>query len=237
MGQKAPALGRPRTVPRVSTQDIAEEILDCAARLFAIQGYEGTSTRQIADAAGLKQGSLFHHFARKSDMMAALLGRTLRPAMVLVDWAKANALEADVGFYMLVRADVVNICSGRFNLASLIHAPVLKEPEFDWFWEKRAVLVGAYAEMIRKGVTAGLFACTDVKLATAQVFGMIEAVVFWFDRNDWDSDVVADEVAASALRILGIGSAALEAVRQRAGVAEDAPPTFNPYRQKAPENE
>jgi AcrR family transcriptional regulator len=51
-------------------------IVEAAGRLFGERGYDGTSTRQIADAVGIKQPSLFHHFASKQAIMEALLDLT-----------------------------------------------------------------------------------------------------------------------------------------------------------------
>ena len=38
------------------------EILHAAATLFAREGYRGTSMREVATAAGIQAGSLYHHF-------------------------------------------------------------------------------------------------------------------------------------------------------------------------------
>jgi AcrR family transcriptional regulator len=43
----------------------ASEIVDAAARVFALRGYHGTSTQDIADALGLKQASLYYYFPSK----------------------------------------------------------------------------------------------------------------------------------------------------------------------------
>lgn len=51
-----------------------EELLSIAARLFAGQGYAQTSVRDIADAAGILSGSLYHHFSSKEAMLQEILG-------------------------------------------------------------------------------------------------------------------------------------------------------------------
>lgn len=48
-------------------------ILDVAAHEFAVHGYGGASLRRIADAAGLRVGSLAFHFRTKDDLVAATL--------------------------------------------------------------------------------------------------------------------------------------------------------------------
>lgn len=45
------------------------KILQAAQRLFARQGYDGTSTRDLAQAAGVAEGTLFRHFANKKAIL------------------------------------------------------------------------------------------------------------------------------------------------------------------------
>jgi AcrR family transcriptional regulator len=40
-----------------------------AARLFAEKGYHGTSTRELAEAMGLRKGSLYAHMESKQDLL------------------------------------------------------------------------------------------------------------------------------------------------------------------------
>ena len=48
-------------------------ILDAALHLFSTQGYRSTSTRDIADVAGISTGALYHHFADKELIFQSLL--------------------------------------------------------------------------------------------------------------------------------------------------------------------
>jgi TetR/AcrR family fatty acid metabolism transcriptional regulator len=51
------------------------EILDAATRLFATHGFHATSTRRIAAAAGVSEGTVFHYFGSKNELMLAILDR------------------------------------------------------------------------------------------------------------------------------------------------------------------
>ena len=42
-----------------------DRILNAARRLFASQGFDGTTTRDLAQTAGVAEGTLFRHFANK----------------------------------------------------------------------------------------------------------------------------------------------------------------------------
>ncbi len=50
-----------------------EQLLAIAARLFAEKGFKNTTVRDIADAAGILSGSLYHHFDSKESMIDEIL--------------------------------------------------------------------------------------------------------------------------------------------------------------------
>lgn len=54
-----------------------EELLEIAVKLFAEQGVAKTTVRDIADAAGMLSGSLYHHFSSKNQMVAEAIGNGL----------------------------------------------------------------------------------------------------------------------------------------------------------------
>ncbi|GAA4719106.1 TetR/AcrR family transcriptional regulator [Nocardioides conyzicola] len=61
---------------REETQSSAtrrDELLAIAAGLFAEKGFKNTTVRDIADAAGILSGSLYHHFDSKESMVDEIL--------------------------------------------------------------------------------------------------------------------------------------------------------------------
>jgi len=50
-----------------------EQILETALRLFAAQGFDGTSTRHIAKEVGVAEGLIFHYFPTKASLLTAIL--------------------------------------------------------------------------------------------------------------------------------------------------------------------
>lgn len=53
-----------------------EQLLDCAADLFAAQGYARATTAQLAKAAGVTEPIIYRHFKSKRDLFVALIERT-----------------------------------------------------------------------------------------------------------------------------------------------------------------
>jgi AcrR family transcriptional regulator len=63
---KAPPSGVTRT--RRPSAEVRKLILDAAQRLFAENGFRGTSTREIADTAGVAEVLLFRNFGSKAEL-------------------------------------------------------------------------------------------------------------------------------------------------------------------------
>ena len=54
-----------------------EQLLDVALDLFSSQGFDATSTQQIATAAGVTQGLVFHYFGSKAGLYEQIVRETL----------------------------------------------------------------------------------------------------------------------------------------------------------------
>ena len=55
--------------PPSSEVQTRTRILQAAQRLFAAKGFEGTTTRDLAQTAGVAEGTLFRHFANKKAIL------------------------------------------------------------------------------------------------------------------------------------------------------------------------
>lgn len=63
----------PHTKRREQALARREQLLRTALLLFSEKGYRGTSVRDIARAAGVNEGLLYHYFASKGDLFRAVL--------------------------------------------------------------------------------------------------------------------------------------------------------------------
>ena len=50
-----------------------ERIVDEALTLFSLQGYKGTTVKNIADAVGIKDSSIYKHFKSKQEILDAIV--------------------------------------------------------------------------------------------------------------------------------------------------------------------
>ncbi|MCL6617889.1 MAG: TetR/AcrR family transcriptional regulator, partial [Anoxybacillus ayderensis] len=64
----------------VDGQQLSEKqmkILQAAIDMFAEKGYAATSTSEIAKRAGVAEGTIFHHYKTKKDLLLAIVKPTL----------------------------------------------------------------------------------------------------------------------------------------------------------------
>jgi AcrR family transcriptional regulator len=183
--------------PGTSTRD---RILTEASRLFGERGYDGTSTRQIADAVGIKQPSLFHHFASKQAIMEALLDLTYAaPAAVAERLARGMGPAATrLGEY--IRWDVDYTLGLPYDLSAAVAGDVLEQPAFERFRQDRDRLHSARQRMIEQGIAAGEF----VEIDPAYAQQLVAAVALQTIRLRLGGP---EEAAAFVLRGLGYAAA------------------------------
>ena len=63
----------------MAAEDRRQQIIDVAVRLFSQKGFRGTTTKEIALAAGVNEAIIFRHFTTKSELYAAIIDQKANP--------------------------------------------------------------------------------------------------------------------------------------------------------------
>lgn len=210
--------GRPRTEPRRRTgQTAREEILDAAAELFTESGYAATTTRAIATAVGIKQASLYYHFASKEDVLAELLVQTVQPSLTFARTSAEAGLPNDVQLYALAAFDVGLLCEGPWNLGALYLLPELRHERFAEFRAYRKELADEYHRLVGSGAESGEFVVDDVKVTARLVLALVESVIsLRWESDIRDPDTLADTIGVGCLRLLRVPASRIAAARRAA---------------------
>src|ERR1700730_12205745 len=61
-----------KSVTKLSSEERRAAILKAVRRVFAEKGFDGTTTRELADAAGISEALLFKHFPHKEALFSAM---------------------------------------------------------------------------------------------------------------------------------------------------------------------
>jgi len=221
--------GRPRAAEPGSSEAGAsglsarEQILDAAAALFVESGFSGTSTRAIADRVGIRQQSLYYHFAGKDEILVELLSNSVRPSNEFVEIIESHVSPgADGGgraaagaLYALASMDAATLRATPHNIGVLYLQPEIQDERFDAFRAERARLREAYGRLGAAAAHPELAAVLDERHLGTLLIQLAEVVIQL--RSEGDADPADDDtIAASCLRVLGLTTPEIEAARVEA---------------------
>ena len=206
--------GRPRhQQPSRPGATARDEILDAAAELFTTQGFASTSTRSIADAVGIRQSSLYHHFKTKDDILEDLLEGTvsggLRFARAVAALPAAHGgTESPAGsrLHAVALYDGTQLCNARWNLGVLYHLPEVRSTRFARFLADRQELRSLYGQL-----GAGLSAAGGPDGGDF-TFRLVESLIYLRADGVAGDDAPA-QAADAGLILCGLGGQ-LPAIRQ-----------------------
>ena len=68
--------------------DTRQRIQDVALELFAEQGYEKTSLREIAESLDVTKAALYYHFKTKEEILVSIFDDLSQPIVELIEWGK-----------------------------------------------------------------------------------------------------------------------------------------------------
>ncbi|NUR89043.1 MAG: TetR/AcrR family transcriptional regulator [Nonomuraea sp.] len=150
-----------------------EVILKSATQLFAALGYDGTSTRQIADAAGLNIATVNYHVGGKRELYLAVMERAHQAERAALEPALARLSGGDpaAAIHRLVD-DYLDFCVDNPEVPALWMHRWLSDASDLTELERQYVqpLVAAVAAAMEPAVAAGVIdAAVDVEMSTWSV--------------------------------------------------------------------
>jgi AcrR family transcriptional regulator len=180
-----------------TTTDRRGELLTLAARLFAERGLRATTVRDIADAAGILSGSLYHHFDSKESMVDEILRDFLDDLFGRYRLIAAKNLAPRLTLEAIVvtsfeaidqRHDAVAIYQNEAHRLS-------DQPRFAYIGERWTEFRALWHDVLRQGIADGSFrADLDVDLAYRFLRDTVWVGVRWYrPGGDVDVEAVAEQ--------------------------------------------
>lgn len=182
-------------------------LLQAALDCFVARGYHGTTTRELAAAAGLSVPGLYHHVASKQAMLVDLMAVAMTEL-----YERSLAALAEAGGDVLARLQLHVEClvlfhAHRQQLAFLAAAEIRGlEPA------ARATHIAARDRQQRildvivdEGSRAGLFHVANTRVTSRAVVTICTGVAQWYHRDgDLSPEQLAIDYVALAERMLGL---------------------------------
>lgn len=192
-----------------------EVILDHAARMFVDAGYSGTSTREIAEACGVRQGTLYHYFKGKPGILTELLERSARPRIDTIERIEAASPPGvpEVALYLLALTDAGVLATARHNACLLHRLPdVCNTPVYHPY---RAMLHDLGQAYGRLGVAVGgdaLAASMGFDQVRVMLTAVVEGVVTTRSEGGSVTRAHSQVIAGGCLRACGVADERIEYV-------------------------
>jgi AcrR family transcriptional regulator len=173
--------------PRRSSAEVRDLILTAAQELFAANGFRGTSTREIADRAGVAEVLLFRNFGTKSELYSAAVVAPLTQffdSWLSMDWSKWDRKDTEQRQREFI-AQLYGIVAKNRGLIMSYLAMTVFEPELVTGLEHTPALLDALdrtadatgEHLGRLGKAAG----SNTRVGTRAVVGMILAMALFHD--------------------------------------------------------
>lgn len=144
---------------RSSSVKVRERILSAAAREFAAHGFEGSSTRRIAESAGIFQAQLGYHIGSKDDLWRATVDSLFERMRSDLDQAVPGSPDEAVQDPVAVFSDVirrhVHHTAKHPELSRIMLMETAKKSErVDWLLRNHVRPTLAALELVWTEVTA-----------------------------------------------------------------------------------
>jgi AcrR family transcriptional regulator len=203
----AEAAPAPSSPPASATR---EQILAAAAKLFAQQGYATTTLRQIADAAGIKAGSVYYHFDGKDAIAACVLDGGIA-AMTAAVHQRLAALPPSAGQRQRLVAAIEGHLLGMLQHSDFTAAHIriyryVSEAARARHNGVRSAYTRLWDELLAAAAAAGaLRADLPVSLIRQYLVGALNWPVDWYDPRRGSVAQLAAQISAMVFDGIGIG--------------------------------
>ena len=160
-----------------------EELLTIAAQLFAEKGFKNTTVRDIADAAGILSGSLYHHFDSKESMVDEILREFQDELFGHYETILASTGDARAKLEAAVRVSFEAIDQHPYEVAIFQNdADYLGVSDrFTYLAERNQQSRDVWVTLLREGIATGaLRADLDVDLTYRFIRDTVWVAVKWY---------------------------------------------------------
>jgi AcrR family transcriptional regulator len=191
-----------RPVPALASARRAD-LVRLAGELFAEKGFRATTVREIADAAGILSGSLYHHFDSKESIGDEILAGFLNS--VLDGYRQAAAAESDprAAIERIVRTSATTLIEHRAALTMLQNDwnHFNGQPRFAYLRTAMREIEQIWVTQLEAGKAAGVFRDDlDPRLTYRLLRDILWIPIHW--RPGGERGWSTDQVVEAFLRLL-----------------------------------
>lgn len=180
--------------------DKQRKIIEAAVEIFSEKGYAGSSTSEIAQKAGVAEGTIFRHYKTKKELLLSIvapMALNLMGPLLLKEFA--NLIQAPhESFEDFLRAVIRNRFEFVRNNVSLVKILIQEIPFQEELRDalKKTVSEHVYSHFVKaiehyqqKGEIVTVPANSVIRYIISNGMGLIMSLLFIVPELDWDEEL------------------------------------------------
>ena len=172
-----------------------DAVSKAATRLFRTVGYEGTTTRKIAQALGVQGGSIYYHIKSKESLLFDILDAGIDGITAKVIASYEHLSKPEERLRAAINSQIHETFSDFDSsavLIALMSAESLSPEHRQVYMTKRDRYERIFRDLIEEGISSGAFKVRDAKLAGFLLLGALNGMTRWYR---YEGQYSLDEIA------------------------------------------
>lgn len=185
------------------TQD---RLINAAVESFAAKGFHGTTTRDIASAAGMSPAALYVHHKSKEELLYVISRTGHEQTLDVVTDAAASSDEPVQQLAAVMRA-FASWHARNHTVSRIVNYELaaLAPEHYDEIITIRRAIARELRFVVEKGVASGRFASSRPGMTANALLSLGVDIGRWYhESGEWTPDDIAEHYAEIALRMVGI---------------------------------
>jgi TetR/AcrR family transcriptional regulator len=166
----------PGAQPRLPAEQRRLNLIETATDLFSRKGFSGTTTKEIAAAAGVTEAIVFRHFATKRDLYTAILEHRVKGEDIEAWIARAQAFmdqRDDEGLFRYLLSEIIQQYGKDPRFERLVLFAALEGQELAVLHHQIAVPIAQrFVEYIARRQRAGAIRKGDPGIILMSIAGL-----------------------------------------------------------------
>lgn len=180
-------------------------LMEAAITAFAEKGFHGTTTRDIATAAGMSPAALYVHHKSKEELLYLISRTGHEKTLRLVREAIASSADPAESLRRVVHDFAVHHARDHTGARIVNYELAALSPEHLAEIRRIRHLIGQeIRDLVERGVASGAFDVPDPRVAAVALLSLGIDIARWYrDEGDWSPEDIAERYVQIALRIVG----------------------------------
>jgi TetR/AcrR family transcriptional regulator, cholesterol catabolism regulator len=186
------------------SQDRKVEILDAALTLFVKKGFHRTSIQDIADAAGITKGGLYHYLKSKEEILFSLHERFISEGNAKLKSIEEESLPTEEKLVKLLKAhlEIIRDFKDEITIFYKEYNNNLSPENYKLVLNKRDEYESIFINVLEEGRINGVFNVENSRIASFFILGASNFMYHWYNPN---GEKTLEELAKIYLNIITNG--------------------------------